>query len=107
VGEEVIFQGTPRGVAFFHRIGFISEFNYLLQRHENGNLLLKPECNVPFQVVYPGAPGDSGGGIFNHKGELCGIMYLGLSTNEFTIILSNPTANLRAFLVKAGYLKRI
>lgn len=103
ISETVVFQGCPGGVSFFRRIGFISDLNWMFGRNDNGVFVMSHFGPFPFQIVYPGAPGDSGGGIFNNKGELVGVMYLGLNVHSMTLVMSNPTQNLRDFLTKNGY----
>lgn len=60
VGDKVIAIGAPRGLALTLSEGIISS----LREHDGGHLL---------QITAPISPGSSGGGVFNHMGELIGL----------------------------------
>jgi len=60
---------------------------------------------LKYLCVTPGAPGDSGGGIFSDKGELVGIMYCGIAIYGTHYVFSNPLHMLKEFLKEKGFRK--
>jgi S1-C subfamily serine protease len=59
-------------------------------------------CEVPLLTVYPAGPGDSGGGIFNERGELVGMMFAGIQIACEEYVFSYPVSTLQKFLTDAG-----
>jgi hypothetical protein len=97
-GEPVLFAGTINGVAFFARFGFMTEFHQFFRRDDQGQLHLSQWVDFPFSCVYPGGGGDSGGGVFNTRGQLIGVMYCGVEIASVEYIFTNPLSLLKEFL---------
>jgi len=98
-GDKVIFVGSSGASAFLMRFGYLMNYKHFFQRgEEDGQLHLSHWEEYEYLCVTPGAPGDSGGGIFNTKGELTGIMYCGISVYGTHYIFSNPLKMLKDFL---------
>jgi len=97
-GEKVISTGSPGGLAFFHRVGFVTKLQSFLYRDSNKDIVLNDFNKFPFWVIYPGGPGDSGGSIKNMKGKIVSILYCGISRYDEEYIFSNPTFMLWDFL---------
>jgi S1-C subfamily serine protease len=68
-GDEVYFQGIPRDFGKLLRFGRVSGWGTLPDA-EADPVLSQPILYVDIQV----APGDSGAGLFNHRGELVGVV---------------------------------
>ena len=102
-GSPVIHAGTVHGSAFFLRFGFVTTFHQFFRSSSDGSLHLSQWTDFPLVCVYPGGPGDSGGGIYNTKGELVDIMYCGIKIAAEEYIFSNGLAKLREFITLAGY----
>jgi len=99
VGDKVLFSGSTGGVLFRLRFGYLEDWKYFLRKHTgSGKLGLVSWHEFPFLCVHPGGPGDSGGGIFNNKGQLIGMMYCGIAMYDEEYIFSNPLDMLKAFL---------
>jgi len=103
--DPVMFTGTVAGAAYFARFGFLTEFHYFFRADDRGQLHLSKWCDAPFWTVYPGGGGDSGGGIFNTRGELIGIMYCGMKIADEQYVFSNSLCMLRDYLKQAGFEK--
>lgn len=97
-GDPVFFAGSINGVAFFARFGFVTEFHKFFRRDDQGQLHLSQWTDFPFVCVYPGGGGDSGGGVFNTKGKLVGVMYCGVEIASVEYIFTNPLTLLKEFL---------
>lgn len=97
IGDKVIYVGSPRGLAFCRRFGYLSSQKYRLYKADDGNLHIGYWERFEYYMVTGGSPGDSGGGIFNKKGELIGIMYYGVNIGH-TPVFSNPLKYLWRFL---------
>lgn len=96
-GEKVIFAGTVGGMCIT-RFGHVTNFKWFFKRGDNGGLALGFWDEDMFLAVFPGGNGDSGGGIFNIKGQLVGIMYCGVSNHNETYIFSNRLWKLWRFI---------
>jgi len=70
VGEQVFTIGNPQGLSWSMASGIVSSNDRLL----NGNNYL--------QITAPVNPGNSGGPLFNRKGEMVGIVNMKLSDSE-------------------------
>jgi len=97
--DPILFSGSTGGMMFRLRAGYL-EFSQgtLVQEQFSGRLAHVQWFDFPFYTVHPGGPGDSGGGIFNDKGELIGIMYCGVTNYSEEYIFSNPLDVLRGWL---------
>lgn len=102
LGEKVIYSGSVGGTAFFHRFGYRTDFKWFFKLEESERLHLSFWHDDPFICVFPGGNGDSGGGIKNVKGEIVGIMYLGIENYLECYIFSNPLYRLWDFLKSRG-----
>jgi len=102
VGEDVAYVGSLRGSAYFMRFMKATKYQKYLRTDEQSALHLSFLEEFPLVCVYPGGPGDSGGGIFNTRGELVGIMYCGMELGTEGFIFSNPIEMARAFLIANG-----
>lgn len=99
VGDKVIFVGTTGAFGFRMRFGYLEDWKYYFQKNTgNGRLQLAWWWDFTLMCVHPGGPGDSGGGIFNDKGELTGLMYCGTEVYAEEYIFSNPLHMLKEFL---------
>lgn len=103
VGTPIIHAGSVTGVVWFIRYGFLTEFHMFFRSTGTGTLHISKWTDFPFMCVYPGGPGDSGGGIFNADGELVGMMFCGLDIASTQYVFSNPLYVLKEFLKLAGY----
>lgn len=99
-GDKVIFTGSPGGLAFFTRFGFITRLQNYFKKDDQGVLHLSFWENFPYWTVYPGGPGDSGGFVANMKGEIATVMYCGLTVYSEDYIFGNPISLLWDFLKK-------
>jgi S1-C subfamily serine protease len=99
-GDKVISTGSPGGLAFFHRVGFVTELQYFVRRvpGDNNALTLLHFEEFKYWVVYPGGPGDSGGSVKNLKGEIEAVLYCGVNVYEEEYIFCNPLEMLWCFL---------
>lgn len=71
LGEEVYFQGSPRGLAQLLRVGRMAGKGHLPKSAQEDSPVLAREFTLYDVQV---APGDSGSGIFNRNGELVGVV---------------------------------
>lgn len=99
-GDKVMFTGSPGGLAFFTRFGFITRMQDYFKKDDQGVLHLSFWENFPYWTVYPGGPGDSGGFVANIKGEIATVMYRGLTVYSEEYIFGNPVKFLWDFLKK-------
>jgi len=103
LGGPVLFCGNVKGTAFLLRRCYSTEVNQFFIRRADGKLHLTYLIDSePLLTVFPAGPGDSGGGIFNARGELVGVMYCGLSIADTMYVFSNPITKAREFLEKFG-----
>ena len=102
-GSPVIHAGTVHGSAFFLRFGFVTTFHQFLRSGSDGSLHLSQWTDFPLVCVYPGGPGDSGGGIYSTAGELVDVMYCGIKIASEQYIFANGLDKLREFIALAGY----
>lgn len=98
LGEKVMFGCSVGGTAYFLRFGYASWFKWYFRKDNEGKLHLTHRVNYHFTTVYPSGPGDSGSGIFNIRGELVGIAYLGVNVYEEMYCFANPIEMLWKFL---------
>lgn len=99
VGDKVIFVGSTGAFGFRMRFGYLEDWKYHFQKDEGGGKLqLAWWWEFILMCVHPGGPGDSGGGIFNDKGELTGMMYCGTEIYAEEYIFSNPLDMMKEFL---------
>lgn len=99
-GDKVMFTGSPGGLAFFTRFGFITRLQNYFKKDDQGILHLSFWEDFPYWTVYPGGPGDSGGFVANMKGEIATVMYCGLTVYSENYIFGNPISLLWDFLKK-------
>jgi len=102
MGDPVLFSGSVRGTAFFMRSCRATELHQVLGRDGSGVLHLSYLCEFPLVTVYPAGPGDSGGGLFNARGEIVGVMFAGTQIASEMYVFSFGLSMLREFLNKAG-----
>jgi S1-C subfamily serine protease len=98
LGDKVCYIGNTEGLAFNIRFGFIGQNKHYFRRGNEGALHLSFWEDFPFWTVTPGGSGDSGGGIFNDKGELVTLMYCGLTVADEGYVFANPNAMLWNYL---------
>jgi hypothetical protein len=98
MGDRVIWSGSVGGLAFFTRFGHITKLGQYLNVPADGRLHLSYFEEFDFWVVYPSGPGDSGGSVKNCRGEIIGILYVGINVYEEQYVFSNPLDFLWAFL---------
>jgi len=105
VGDKVIYVGSTQGLAFNRRFGYISTQKYFFYRGVESALHLGHWEDFEYLMVVDGGPGDSGGGIYNTKGELVSIMYCGVNANH-SPVFANPLEMLWEFLrtVELGWI---
>jgi len=101
-GDQVIFSGSVKGTAFFMRYCRASEVQQVIGRDDKGVLHLSYLCEFPLVTVHPAGPGDSGGGVFNTRGEIIGVMFAGTQIASEMYVFSFGLSMLREFLNKAG-----
>ena len=101
-GEKIIHTGSTGGFAFFTRFSRVTYLQYYFRRGADDVLHLTPWENFPYLTVFPGGPGDSGGGICNIKGELVGIMYCGITNYSEEYVFSNPLRLIHEWLEQNG-----
>jgi len=99
-GDKVMFTGSPGGLAFFTRFGFITRLQNYFRKDAQGILHLSFFQDFPYWTVYPGGPGDSGGFVANMNGEIATVMYLGLTVHSENYTFCNPVKFLWDFLKK-------
>ena len=100
LGEKVMFGCSVGGTAFFLRFGYASMFKWFFRRDDNGRLHLSYWTQYHFVTMYPSGAGDSGSGVFNIRGYLVGVSYIGLNIHEEMYVFSNPLDMLWKFLEK-------
>lgn len=106
-GDVAYWIGSPGGLAFFGRIGFITKQRFYVSRHPiTGQLTLQAYEGFYYTTTYPGGPGDSGGVIVNAEGEVTGQNYCGVQLYGENYIFSNPLSMLWRF-VKEFRLEKI
>lgn len=96
-GEDISFFGCPaRQLAWvrYQKIGYISAY---AGKDTEGKLRIVEQPYIP---LYPGHFGDSGGGVFNQKGELIGIIQK--KDNQMPVVYALPLT--RDFLKEIGWL---
>lgn len=98
LGEKVMFGCSVGGTAFFMRFGVVSKLKYFFRKDEEGRLHLSRWTDYHFTTVSPSGPGDSGSSIINIKGQLVGVIYIGIDIYEQLYCFSNPVEMLWAFL---------
>ena len=101
-GEDVAFVGSLKRSAFFIRFLRVTRFQQQFTIDDAGALHLSNREEFAFTCVYPSGPGDSGGGVFNTRGELVGILYFGRTLDMETFVFSNPIEMARTFLIANG-----
>jgi hypothetical protein len=94
--QKVLFCGTPDGMAFFMRGGYVSKLLFYINVDGQGALSFQSLFSFHNVVVQPGYGGDSGGVIANTKGEIQSIMYFGLRDRPY--VFGNPVDILWEFL---------
>jgi len=99
-GDKVIFVGSPGGVAFLTRFGYLTTFKYFLKKNNDNNLALAFYDDFYYWCVYPGGPGDSGGSIRDMDGNLISVIYCGVTLYDEEYLFANPTEMLWCFLEK-------
>lgn len=100
-GDKYIAVGSSGGFAYLMRFGFIIPIQKFFRRDEFDELKIGKWENFPYTTIYPGAPGDSGGGVFNKKGELVTMMYCGVPDRPY--VFCNPNEMLQKFLIEHGF----
>jgi hypothetical protein len=100
LGEKVMFGCSVGGTAYFLRFGYASKFKWFFRKDEDGRLHLSKWVDYHFITVHPSGPGDSGSGIFNIKGQLVGVAYIGVNIYEQMYCFSNNLDMLWEFLQK-------
>jgi len=100
LGEKVMFGCSVGGSAYFLRFGYASHFKWFFRKDTDGRLHLSKWVDYHFLTVYPSGPGDSGSGIFNIRGQLVGIAYIGVNVYEEMYCFSNNMDMLWEFLKK-------
>jgi S1-C subfamily serine protease len=100
LGEKVMFGCSLGGTAYFMRFGYASKFKWFFKKDDQGKLHLSYWTEYYFTTIHPSGPGDSGSGIFNIKGELVGVAYIGLDIYEQVYCFSNPVGMIWDFLTE-------
>jgi S1-C subfamily serine protease len=100
LGEKVMFGCSVGGTAYFMRFGFASNWKWFFRKDAEGRLHLSKWVDYHFLTVHPSGPGDSGSGVFNIKGELVGVAYVGVNIYEQMYCFSNPVERVWEFLEK-------
>ena len=98
LGEKVMFGCSVGGTAYFLRFGYAGKFKWFFRRDTDGRLHLSKMRDYYFTTAHPSGPGDSGSGVFNIRGELVGIIYIGVNIYEEMYSFTNPIKCLHDFL---------
>ena len=101
--QKVLFSGTPGGLAFVVRGGYVSKVQYYMET-SGDDFALKRWADEAMPMVYVGYPGDSGGMITNTKGEIQSLMTWGFTGKTF--VFGNPVTEIWKFL-KTNNLEKI
>lgn len=101
-GDLVIYSGSVGGLAFFTRFDTLQIIRGYFEVGQDGQLHLKLFGPDWFWVIHESGPGDSGGSIKNLKGEIIGIMYVGISVYQSQWVFSNQQFYLWQFLKANG-----
>jgi S1-C subfamily serine protease len=98
IGEKVMFGCSVGGAAYFLRFGVVSHFKWFFRKDVEGRLHLSKWTEYHFTTVSPSGPGDSGSAVINTKGQIVGIVYIGVNIYEQMYCFSNPVEKLWDFL---------
>ena len=103
IGDRYMAIGSSSGFAYVIRFGFIIPIQKFFRRNELNELKISKWEDFPYTTIYPGAQGDSGGGVFNKKGELVTVMYCGIPNPNVPYVFANPNILLQDFLIEHGF----
>ena len=70
-GEQILWIGCPHKMVLWVRFGLMEKIPYMIYVDEAMKFRIKDFHLIP---LLPGGPGDSGGGVFNSRGELIGVI---------------------------------
>jgi S1-C subfamily serine protease len=98
LGEKVMFGCSVGGAAYFLRFGFASHWKWFFRKASDGVLHLSKWTAYHLTTTYPSGPGDSGSSVFNIRGEIVGVSYIGTNIYEEMYCFSNPVGMLWDFL---------